>query len=101
MILSFHSNRRTRRLRLLFTNGADCLGVHPTQQEMLTKRCVGLFTEITKKAFKRLRATAPVSSCAHRQNLNEALTAVVTDVNVIAAIGCTTSMVQDQRRMMW
>jgi hypothetical protein len=57
------------------------------QQKILTMHRCGLFTEIAKKPFKRLQATAPVSSCAHRQMLNEALTAVVTDVNVTESIG--------------
>jgi hypothetical protein len=34
-------------------------GAEPTQQEKLTIRVEGLFTEMAKKAFKRLRIAAP------------------------------------------
>src|SRR6478609_7768780 len=61
IVPSFHSNRRTHRLRdnSSVTPHAPGKRAEPTQQEKLTILIEGLFTEMAKKAFKRPRIATP------------------------------------------
>src|ERR1700684_2352514 len=64
---SFRSNCRTHRLRvtLRVTPGSHGFGAEQTQQGKLTILSEGLFTEIAKKAFKRVRIATP-PPCSNR-----------------------------------